>query len=234
MHPKLQSLLILQDRDSALAKASAELDSVPKEAEKIKSKLQEKLNKLQGAKDAYLQSEKAVKQVDLDRQVRKETITKLKMRQGETKRNEEYQMLSHEIVRYENEIDELETQELELMESVDQKKMQREAAKTAFEEEKVFATELTQQLVARKKSAEEKIVVLKEKRAEAASKVDGDSLSLYERVFKSRGGTALVLVTESGQCRGCNIKLPPATVHRVIADKELIQCSECSRILYNA
>jgi len=176
MNSVLQELLILQERDSRIYAAKEELGNVPSEAAKIKSRLSDRLKALEEAKLAQLNAEKEVKQVDLDRQVRKDTILKLKTRQGETKKNEEYQMLSHEIVRYGAEIDELETKEL----------------------------------------------------------VDREPLSLYERILARRGVNTVVLITSDGQCKGCNMKLPPATLHRVLSDKELIQCSECSRILYNA
>jgi len=181
-----------------------------------------------------MSAESAVKQVDLDRQVRKETITKLKMRQGETKRNEEYQMLDHEIIRYGKEIDELETKELELMEQVDQRKLERVAANQAVIDEKEFATQLSKQLVERKKNAELKITELRKERETLIVKIDDEARSLYERILKRREVDAVVLITPSGQCKGCNMKLPPATLHRVISDSELVQCTECSRILYNA
>jgi len=234
MNSVLQELLILQERDSRIYAAKEELGKVPSEAAKIKSRLSDRLKALEEAKLAQLNAEKEVKQVDLDRQVRKDTILKLKTRQGETKKNEEYQMLSHEIVRYGAEIDELETKELELMEVVDAKKLARESANQALLNEKDFATELSQQLVERKKNAESALKELQDDRDSLAAKVDRESLSLYERILARRGVNTVVLITSDGQCKGCNMKLPPATLHRVLSDKELIQCSECSRILYNA
>lgn len=233
MNDQLKNLLILQERDTKLFKAREDLKSVPLEAAKIKENLTVKLKSVEAAKKAQLEAEKEVKKVELDIQTRKETITKLKMRQGETKRNEEYQMLSHELKRYSADIDELETKELELMELVDQKKIAREEALNLFAKEKELATEESQNLVARKKNAEIKIVEIEESRSEYAKKVESGALALYERIMKSRGVGAITAVSESGQCSGCNIKLPAATVHRVLASQDLVQCSECSRILYN-
>lgn len=234
MQDELKNLLILQDRDTKIYKAKADLESIPEEAAKIKENLSQKVSSVAEAKKAVLNAQKDVQQLELDRQTRKDTILKLKTRQGETKRNEEYQMLAHEVIRYTAEIDELETSELELMERVDRKKEERELAEKRFLEEKSLAVELSQQLVKKKKTAEEKLKVLTVERSQLEKNVDADSKALYERILKARGIGAIVLLTSSAQCTGCNIKLPPATLHHVQAGTKIVQCSECSRILYNA
>ncbi len=234
MFEMLERLLILQERDTKIFKASQELEEIPEEADKIKSAFQERIYGVKNAKESLQKAQKDVSQLELDRQTRKETVLKLKTRQGETKKNEEYQMLSHEVIRYEKEIDILETKELELMELVDLRKKERSVAEEELTKEKAFATERSENLVAKKKHAELKVLEVKETRKNDASKVDSESLALYERIIKSKGIGAIVRVTESGQCTGCNMKIPPATIHRVQAEKELIQCNECSRILYIA
>ena len=234
MSPVLQELLILQERDSKIQAAKKDLENIPLEAGKIKEKLNEKLKALNAAKDTYFDAQKAVKQVDLDRQTRKDTITKLKMRQGETKKNEEFQMLAHEIVRYSEQIDELETKELELMESVDLRKQERVEANDQLLAEKKFATEKGQELVELKKNSESVIKKMQSERDSLVQKVEVSARELYERLLASRGAGVVVLLKPEGQCTGCNMKLPPATIHRVTAGAELVQCSECSRILYNA
>lgn len=234
MFPPLTDLLILQERDTKIYNTEQVLKNIPQEAAKLKKSLTQKLQNLESAKQAHLISQKDVQKLDLDRQVRKETILKLKTRQGETKKNEEYQMLAHEIIRYGKAIDDLETQELELMEVVDMRESERLHAHELFTKEKALVTEYSQQLVAKKNNAETNLKTLRAERLQLASKIDPDSLSLYERIIKARGVGAIVLVTTSGDCTGCNIKLPPATLHRVQAGNALMQCSECSRILYNA
>jgi len=234
MHSDLAQLLVLQERDSKILEAKKDLEKIPQEAAKIKEGLSAKLQALKSAKQSYLVAQNAVKQVDLDRQTRKDTITKLKMRQGETKKNEEYQMLGHEIIRYGKEVDELETKELELMEAVDAKKTERAEAERKLEEEKAFAAELSKDLMAKKKNAEAKIAEIQAERDSLIAKVSAEPRELYERILAKKGGNAVVLITETGQCLGCNMKLPSSTLHKVLADDELVQCGECSRILYNA
>src|SRR5207244_13349547 len=55
------------------------------------------------------------KRLELDVGTRAESIARLKTQQYQTRKNDEFQAIGHEIERYENEIRKLEDQELELM-----------------------------------------------------------------------------------------------------------------------
>ena len=55
------------------------------------------------------------KKLELDVGTRAESISRLKTQQYQTRKNEEFRAIGHEIERYENEIRKLEDQELELM-----------------------------------------------------------------------------------------------------------------------
>src|SRR5947208_16066573 len=68
------------------------------------------------------------KKLELDVGTRAETISRLKTQQYQTRKNDEFQAIGHEIERYENEIRKLEDQELELMIEADQLKSDIEAA----------------------------------------------------------------------------------------------------------
>ena len=61
--------------------------------------------------------------------------------------------------------------------------------------------------------------------------VDEDLLDRYNRLFKSKGGIALVTV-EHGVCTGCHMQVNTQTVLEVRAEKEIIGCPQCGRILY--
>ena len=57
-------------------------------------------------------------------------------------------------------------------------------------------------------------------------------IELYNRLLKARGTNAVVSLSESGQCAGCHVKVTPATLIKVNADKEIVQCENCGRILF--
>ena len=120
MQPDFETLLILQDRDLRLRDIHTQLERIPREKEQASDRLAQTKAAAEAAKSAVQENEVAIKNVELDIGTRRETIGRLKKQQFETRKNEEYQALGHEVVRYGKEVDDLETTELELMEKADQ------------------------------------------------------------------------------------------------------------------
>ncbi|NIP98060.1 MAG: hypothetical protein GWO24_33395, partial [Akkermansiaceae bacterium] len=120
MKPDIDALLKLQQRDLRLQELRKELERIPKERELALGRLAQHEQAVEEAKAAVNENEVAIKNLELDVATRKETIARLKNQQFETRKNEEYQALGHEVTRYSDEVDGLETRELELMERGDQ------------------------------------------------------------------------------------------------------------------
>ena len=55
--------------------------------------------------------------------------------------------------------------------------------------------------------------------------------SRYERLLKSKGDNAVVGI-EHGVCGGCHMKLQQRLIVTCQAQKEIVTCSSCGRILY--
>ncbi len=71
-----------------------------------------------------------------------------------------------------------------------------------------------------------------EERKSKASRLDRQTLSIYERVRKGRGGHAVVRVTQSRPaCSGCYKTLPPQRIQELKRDDQVITCQNCGRIL---
>ncbi len=75
------------------------------------------------------------------------------------------------------------------------------------------------------------IAVLEERRSEQASGINGAVLPLYERLRAARQGRAVAKV-EGGACQGCRISLPMNLVKLARSSNDLVQCTNCERILY--
>jgi len=72
---------------------------------------------------------------------------------------------------------------------------------------------------------------LGERRQLLALQIDQASLDLYEALRITRQGEAVAKV-EQGMCQGCRINLPMTKLQRARIGQELVQCSNCRRILY--
>ena len=213
MHSGLEQLLVLHDHlEAQLAASAASVDTLKQ-------------------KGRHLEMDR--KKLELDVGTRAETISRLKTQQYQTRKNDEFQAIGHEIERYENEIRKLEDQELEVMIEADKLKAEIEAAdKTARATKESISRQLTD-LETKSKTLESRQEELAKERDTLASKIDGDLLHRFERLFNSKGDAAVVAI-EHGVCTGCHMKVTTATAARVKTGKEIVSCENCGRILYNA
>ena len=172
------------------------------------------------------------KKLELDVGTRTETISRLKTQQYQTRKNDEFQAIGHEIERYENEIRKIEDEELELMVEADKLKADLgvEEKKSATIKESVARQ--TGDLESKSKALQSRLEELTKERAELASKIDEDLLGRFERLFKSKGD-AVVVALEHEVCTGCHMKVTTQTAHRAKAGKEIVSCENCGRILYD-
>jgi uncharacterized protein len=232
MLDEVRSLLILQDRDRRLLALAKDLEKLPQEEARAKAKLAGDEAAVTKAHDALREAELKVKKVEMDAGTRRTTIIRLKNQQFETRKNEEFQALGHEITRYEKELDEFETRELEAMEEVDRLRLILNNAEAA----KKQTQKLVDEDLASIKERHQRLAAVRDEvraeRAPLATAIDGTMLGLYERLMKTKDGLALAPMNEGGRCGGCQMRLIPSTVVKVQAGTERAQCENCGRILY--
>ena len=233
MHSELEQLLILQDREQRIRQIRTEIETVPLRRKSLEAQLAASRASVEVLKQRARQVEMDRKKLELDVGTRAETIARLKTQQYQTRKNDEFQAIGHEIERYENEIQKIEDEELELMVLGDKLK-----ADLAEEEKKAAAakdsiTRQTADLEDKSKALESQLQGLTTERSELAGKIDEDLLARFERLFQSKGDAAIVAV-EHGVCTGCHMKVTTATASQVKAGKEIVNCENCGRILYDA
>jgi predicted nucleic acid-binding Zn-ribbon protein len=111
-------------------------------------------------------------------------------------------------------------------------------AQTALNEKetKRAATEQARQqeqqtLLERQRQAEEKLNDLHQRRKTQAESCEAALLQRYEQVRKMRGGKAVALA-EGGTCQWCRVTLSASEIQHLRLGMELVNCSNCGRILY--
>jgi len=231
VHSELEQLLILQDRDQKIRQIRTEIETVPLRRSSLEAQLAASRASVEGLKQRARQVEIDRKRLELDVGTRTETVSRLKTQQYQTRKNEEFRAIGHEIERYENEIRKIEDDELELMVLADKVK-----ADLAEEEKKATAAQnsiarQTADLEEKSRALESQLQGLSKERSELAGKIDEDLLGRFERLFKSKGDAAVVAI-EHAVCTGCHMKVTTATAAQVRAGKEIVSCENCGRILY--
>ncbi len=227
----IRALLILQDRDRRLLAIAKDLEKIPQEEARAKSKLAGDEAAVKKAHDELMEAGLRVKKAELDAQTRRTTITRLKMQQFETRKNDEFQAIKHEITRYEAELDAFETKELEAMEEVDQFRIKFNQAEAALAITKGLVNEDLARISERKARDEAERKELVEERTKLAAGISDQILPLYERLMRSKDGLALAPLNE-GKCGGCHMKLIASTVINVQSEQQITRCEDCGRILY--
>jgi len=231
VHSELEQLLVLQDRQQKIRQIQTEIKTLPLQRNHLESQLAESVAGVEALKQKGRHLEIDRKKLELDVGTRTETISRLKTQQYQTRKNDEFQAIGHEIERYENEIRRLEDEELEVMLAADKVKAEFEAAEKAARATKESISRQLSDLETKSKTLESRQAELAKEREELAGKVDGDLLGRFERLFNSKGDAAIVAV-EHGVCTGCHMKVTTATAARVKAGKEIVSCEQCGRILY--
>ncbi len=233
MRDDVKKLLSLQETDQSIQSLEAELIKIPQLQEAAKEQLANDTAAVAQAKADFQANEVEIKNVELDIGTRKNSVDRLKNQQFETKKNEEYTKLGEEVVRYEGQIDELETRELELMEIADDRRQKMADAEAALAKTQSF---VDQEIVDLEARATERKADLAEAKATREGKVadinDEELMDTYTRLFNKREGSAIVQVTDQKSCKSCHVQVTPATYALAQSGAAISHCDNCGAILF--
>ena len=231
MHEMIEKLLILQDRDRRIRQEQGELSRIEPERQTLKAKAATAQAELENAKLRIKQIESARKDLELEVEGKKQMIVRYSNQQFQTRKNEEYRALAHEIDTCKAAIFEIENREIEFMEQAEAAQKEVLRATQAAKDARSLMDEQVAQLGGREENLKKELAQLEANREELASAVDETVRSRYERLMRSKGENVVVGV-EHGVCGGCHMKLPPQLLVLCQGEKELVGCSNCGRILY--
>ena len=227
----IEKLLILQDRDRKISRVQQELAHISPEREGLRAKAAASQAQLDAAKNRVKQIETDRKRLELEVESKKQQIEKYANQQLQTRKNEEYRALSHEIDMCKADIVKIEDQEIVLMEQAEAAQKETGVLIREADDTKKLMDGQVQQLNQREENLKKELAELQRGRAELAAAVDESVRTRYERLFKSKGENVVVGV-HHGVCGGCHMKLPAQILVMCQAPQELVTCTNCGRILY--
>ena len=227
----IEKLLILQDRDRRIRHVEGELARIEPQRRSFHTKTAQAEAALEAAKSRFRQTESDRKQLELEVEGKKQLIARYSNQQLETRKNEEYRALAHEIETCKAEIHRIEDREIELMEQAElcQKEIAR-ATEEAAKERRTMEEQMAQ-LAAREGNLKKELADLTSNRAELANAVDEVARARYERLVRHKGENVVVGV-QHGVCGGCHMRLPAQILVSCQGQQELVSCTNCGRILY--
>ena len=227
----IEKLLILQDRDQKIRRVQGELAHIEPARQTLRAKVSATQTELESAKLRIKQIESARKDLELEVETKKQMITRYANQQFQTRKNEEYRALAHEIEACKSDIFKIEDKEIELMEQAEavQKEVLRDTQ--SANDARKLATEQEERLATREQNLQKELAELEANREALAAVVDAVARDRYERLVRSKGENVVVGV-QHGVCGGCHMRLPPQLLVTCQAERELVGCSNCGRILY--
>jgi len=227
----IEKLLILQDRDRKLRRIKGELARIEPERHSFQTKTAGAQSALEAARTRVKQTESERKTLELEVESKKQLIARYANQQLETRKNEEYRALNHEIDNCKKDIFEIENKELELMEQAEAAQREVLTATQALAHAKKVMEEQLSALAAREANLKRELAELETNREELFAAVDESARGRYERLLRNKGESVIVGV-QHGVCGGCHMRLQPQLLVQCQAQQELVTCSNCGRILY--
>lgn len=226
----LTQLLQVQERDQRLLKFQKELKDIPLQQTRAKTQLAGDQAAVEKATQTMKEIEVKIKSIELDINTRKNTIKRLQDQQFETRKNDEFAALGHEIKRYETDVTALEDSELEQMEALEAAKAALKVAQGKLAETQARVDVELKALDERAAGIQTRVNDLQAERKTLVEPVDPDALELYGRIFSKKPDS--VVAVENGICNGCHVKVVASTIQSLKQAAGLTHCDSCGRILY--
>lgn len=230
MLPEIEKLLVLQDRDRKIRTMRQELKAAPGERKDLDAKLATSQNQLDATKLKAKEIEVERKKLENEAQSKRDQIAKYQTQKFQTRKNEEFQALSNEIIRYEKEVQAIEDRELDLMDNAEKMKTSVAEAETSHKAVKAQVERQLADMATKIQALETQLKELEAERAKLAGDIDEDLIDTFQRIFTNKGEAVVPL--EHDVCMGCHMKVTAQTAVLVKGRKQIIHCENCGRILY--
>ncbi|MEK6692775.1 MAG: C4-type zinc ribbon domain-containing protein [Nitrospirota bacterium] len=228
---ELNLLIGLQELDTKLFGLKNKKAEIPRKIDLLQSSLGKEKDKLEEGKSVQerLKRVKKEKETALDDSL--ERLRKMKSRATEIKTNKEYQAHLKEIETAQAENRGIEDEILSIMEKMEDSNRSVEAEERIYAEAGRRFEDERKRYEEEEKGFEAEIGKLKDQRETLASKIIKEQYDSYLKILTSGKGIAVVPIKDSS-CAGCHMSLPPQVINDVRKNEEIIECSNCHRILY--
>ena len=226
----IEKLLVVQERDCRIRQMEKELKDIPARKKEELARLDGHTKAVAAAKEQLKAKQAGLKKLEGETEGKREKIVKFRQQQMELKTNKEFKAMEDEIKGVGVEIAKIEDQEIVFMEEMEKAKTEIAEKEGLLKEEDVAVHADVKALDERAGGIERELAEIKATRETAAKEVDARWLAYYDRVFGARDKALVPL--EDGICGGCHMKLPPAVVHDVRKQTDMVTCGYCGRLLY--
>lgn len=231
-----QSLLALQEQDSALAHLAHRRRNLPQHAEI--AEVDQRIRELDGRRieaqtrvsDLERVQAKADAEVELVKARR--TRDEERLNAGVITNPKDLAGLQSELTALERRVATLEDEELEVMEALEAAQGELEGLVAALDGERATHDQLAVQRDELVAQIDAEVAAASTARDEVRPAVPDDLFTLYEKVAASHGGLGAAAL-RARRCGGCHLEINGADLRELAAEPQdaVVRCPECGRIL---
>ncbi len=231
MEIHFEHLIRLQSLDEEIKAVSIFIESLPSRVRSIDQKIEESVKIVADAKSRLAANQKKRRELEGIVQDKKIVQARYRKQLNDVKTNKEYTSLLKEIADVDDEIEALEEEIISEMLTADDLESEIKTAekKAAEAKDKLLLEKDVLQEQGKGKEAEKER--LAQERGALIPVITDDLIALYTRIFRKNDGIVLSPVTDDF-CSMCQIRIRPQVLNELIAQKEIILCENCGRILY--
>jgi len=227
----LELLYALQRIDDEIKEVKNLLIQIPIDIKEVEKERDSKKDIIDKSKEKLEANIKEREKLEKDILNIKEEIKKYREQMNKVTTNKEYQGFIAEIKYQEERMSTIEEKIIEKMLEADSiteeiRDSEKEFDKIA-EDYNVKIKKMKENLDYHKN----KLNQLNVDREELKKKISPRLITIYENIFKNKGGKAVSLI-KTEFCEVCNIKIRPQILSDIITTDEIYFCENCGRILY--
>jgi predicted nucleic acid-binding Zn-ribbon protein len=229
--PALQSLIAVQELDTAAEAARRRLVELPAAEQQLDQQIATATAALERVRGRLADNAQARRELEKQVAVIDGRLARFDDHKAAVKTNQEFTALLHEIEVARGGKDELENQILALLEEADVIAAAVADAEGVLTATRSEADKARTALGAERSAFEADVTRLTRERSAHIAGIDAALLAKYEQLLKQRRMVA-VAPMKGEMCGGCNVRLRPAVSQNVRRANEIVQCDSCQRILY--
>jgi len=228
---QLELLLRLQVIDYDLGELERSKEYLPDMMENLNREMEESESKYQTAAKDLETAKVTQKTLEVDIKGKEAELQKYQQQMMSIKTNKEYDALVSEIDAVKETISNKETELLETIELITTLEKNIVEYKEKLELVKENNTRQLGILQQKIDSIGDKTAEKKSERKLIAASIPRGTISVYERVRKGKGGSAVVAVKRRA-CGACYKTLTPKKIQDIRKGDRILTCDNCGRVLY--
>jgi hypothetical protein len=231
MNSDLQYLIQLQELELTAERLRRRIEAIPGAQTALENRIAAATAAVAGIKERITANQAARRDIEKDLAAVQTRLSKYKDQLMEVKTNKEYQAMQTEIAAAEQSVRGQEDRLLERMEETETLAGEVKVAEAALKSEQTEVARERQNLDTERATLDRDLERTLAERGKVAAALPPGALATFEQIAKHRKGLALSEARD-GHCTQCHVRLRPQVFNEVRRNDSLIQCENCSRILY--